>query len=427
MNLYGHAVPAWAPYAAVAVAGLLALGYLAGRRKRKPAKEGQDRASRGDLLAAAIATAVSAEGMWETFAALDVPTWLRVTTFAFIEVNVIQCGRRARRTMQRKLAEIAAGKTWEKASSGIDGLAMWILTCVSAALSVAHEVTVDHPNVAVVLMRLVAPLVAAWGWWRHMALERDTALGRNLRDAVSGIHWTITPERIAVRLRLAEASERTTPQVDARRRIARVAQAVKKLAVLEAAGAKSRRLERANRRLNRLMAEANEHAGLARDRELQSELKAEIGSLLGAAGLAHLNIPAWWDEEPASDRLMLAVQARRLRAKYGVMTPVNGHRATSSTTPPATPVAPPLALVDDTEAEPHTNQESNQSNQPNHAGQDPLPDLASTVRAAKARGMSERKIAKRFEIKRHRVRALLGQPASTSGDQDPAMSGAGGH
>jgi hypothetical protein len=419
MSLYGHAVPSWTLYAALAAVGLLALGYLAGRRpRRKPATDGQDRASRGDLLAAAIATMVSAEGMWETFGGLGMPVPLRAATFAFIELMVFQCARRARESMRKDY------------SPGVDGIAMWVLTCLSAVLSVSHEIGEPDTNTAVVLVRLVAPLVAAWGWERNMRLERRRRL-RARRE--QRINWTITPERVAVRLGLAEASERTTPQVDARRRIARVAQAVKKLAMLEQAGAKPRRLERARERLSRLMQEANEHAGLARDRALQAELKAEIGSLLGAAGLARLSIPAWWDTEPASDRLMLAVQQRRREALYGVTEPaarpVSGHAATSSTTPPAGSAAASLTVARDATNEGRLNQGSDQGDQGDQAGRAPVPDLASTIRAASAAGLSERKIAKRFRITRHQVRAVLGQPASTSGDQpapDPAMNGAGG-
>lgn len=430
MSIYGHPAPAWAPYAALAVAGLLALGYLAGRRRRKPADDGQDRASSGDLLAAAIATAVSADGMWATFGALHMPTWLRAVTFAFIEVNVIQCGRRARDSMRKDR------------SPGVDGIAMWMLTCLSAVLSVSYEIAKPDTNWSVALVRLIAPPVAAWGWERHMRLERLERRRRLHQRHERHIHWTITPERIAVRLGLAEASERTTPQVDARRRIARVAQAVKTLAVLEQSDAKAWRVARAHRRLNRLMAEANEHAGLARDPELQAELTAEIGSLLGAAGLARLDIPAWWDDKPparpvlteedheqlaavpaASDRLMLAVQGYRREVLRG---PVNGHRPTSATTPPTTPAAASLTVVDDAADEARANQEFNQGDQGDHAGQGPPPDLASTIRSARAAGMSERQIARRFEIKRHRVRALLNQPASTSGQPAPTMNSAGG-
>jgi DNA invertase Pin-like site-specific DNA recombinase len=431
MDVYGHTIPVWTPYAALAAAALLTAGYLAGRRARRKSAEGQDRASRGDLVAAAVATAVSAEGMWETFGGLGMPVPLRVGTFAFIEIMTIQCARRAARSMRKDY------------SPGADGIAMWVLTCLSAILSVSHEITEPDTNAAVVLVRLVAPLVAAWGWERNMRLERRRRL-RQRRE--QRINWTITPERIAVRLGLAEASERTTPQVDARRRIARLAQAVNKLAALEAADARERRLTRARKRLNRLMAEANEHAGLARDTDLQAELKAEIASLLGAANLARLSIPAWWDEPAgpvlteeehgllaevpaASDRLMRAVQGYRRHVLHGVTKPPNGHRSTISTTRPTSSVAAPLTVVDAAAHEARFNQDFNQPDQRDHAGQAPLPDLASTIRAAKARGMSERQIAKRFRITRHQVRTLLDQPPSTSGDQggpDPAMNGTGG-
>ncbi|MFV2172387.1 hypothetical protein [Actinomadura sp. LOL_011] len=305
-------LPTWALYALAAIGLavlLLPTAYWAGgRRTRRKvrravlAAQSGDRASktnrtsRGDLLAAAIATAVSAEGMWTTFDALDVQIWLRVVMFAFIEINVVQCARRARRAMQQKLAEIAAGKTWEKASSGVDGIAMWVLTCVSAGLSVAHELTVDNPNLAVVLVRLVAPLVAAWAWERHMALERRAS---GLRKA---INWTVTLERLAIRVGIAEPAERTVTQVDVDRRLHRVAVAAARLNVVDGPGRHlpgARR--RATARFRARMREALEHTDLATSPERQAQLDAETAALTMASSFAAMNRrPFWMPPPPAA-------------------------------------------------------------------------------------------------------------------------------
>lgn len=298
------ALPSWAPYAATGTGSAVlaaAAVWAASRRRRTAAGPEARRTSRGDLTAAAIATAVSAEGMWETFSALDMPIWLRAVTFAFIEINVIQCARRARRTMQQKLAKIAAGETWQKATSGVDGIAMWLLTCLSAVLSVAHELTVPNPNAAVVLVRLVAPLIAAWGWERHMALER------HLRGVASGVNWRITPERILVRLGLADPSARTTADVDAHRRLTALTRAAKKARRLDDTRAAKWRQRRAMARVDRLYEEADEHAHLSGDTDLQQQLLAQVGALYNTRSLVRLTAQPWWadddtdTEPPAGD------------------------------------------------------------------------------------------------------------------------------
>src|ERR1700746_2038033 len=82
--------------------------------------------------------------------------------------------------------------------AGVDGIAMWVLTCLSAILAAT-----DADNLGTVLIRLSAPLVAAWGWERSMALERRRSGG------LGGINWRITPERILIRLGIADPTDRT--------------------------------------------------------------------------------------------------------------------------------------------------------------------------------------------------------------------------
>ncbi|HEY9524857.1 MAG TPA: hypothetical protein VIR33_16590, partial [Thermopolyspora sp.] len=139
------------------------------------------------IVAASIATGVSAQGMWRfsgDVLGFDGP--LRLLLFAFIEVAVITSAVRARRNMR------------ENYSAGIDGIAVWALTSLSAVLS-----SMDARSPAEALFRLAAPLVAAWLWERGMAIERHRITGR------SRIHWRLTPERMLVRLGLAEVSDRT--------------------------------------------------------------------------------------------------------------------------------------------------------------------------------------------------------------------------
>src|SRR5690606_10980257 len=143
--------------------------------------------------AAAIATGVSAQGMWNFFTG-EFPelAWpLRLLLFAFIEIAVVTSAVRARRSMR------------ENYSAGLDGVAVWALAALTAVLASLEAATFPEW-----LFRLSAPLVAAWLWERGMAIERRRITGH------SRIHWRITPERILVRLGLAEAAERTADEVD---------------------------------------------------------------------------------------------------------------------------------------------------------------------------------------------------------------------
>ncbi|QXJ25969.1 hypothetical protein AGRA3207_007540 [Actinomadura graeca] len=235
--------------------------------------------SGGDLAAAAIATAVSAEGMWETFSALAMPVWLRAGTFAFIELMTIQCVRRARQSMHAGFGP------------GGDGVAMWVLTAVSAVLSVSHEVTSAHPNTAVILVRLTAPPVAAWGWERNMRLQRRRRSGRR-------IHWRVTAERIAVGLGLASGAGSAAGQDEAHRHRTRVVRAGLRLRNLQQTGAWGWRARRARTRLEKAVARATERTPLAHDPRMLRQLMAELGAVYHAAGLAELAISAPWSPDP---------------------------------------------------------------------------------------------------------------------------------
>src|SRR5687768_5063981 len=113
------------------------------------------------IVAASIATGVSAQGMWRfsgDVLGLDGP--LRLLLFAFIEVAIITSAVRARRNMR------------ENFSAGIDGIAVWALTCLTAVLS-----SMDARSLPEAVFRLAAPLVAAWLWERGMAIERHRIRG----------------------------------------------------------------------------------------------------------------------------------------------------------------------------------------------------------------------------------------------------------
>ncbi|WP_307827328.1 hypothetical protein [Planomonospora sp. ID82291] len=233
------------------------------------------------IVAASIATGVSAQGMWRfsgDVLGFDGP--LRLLLFAFIEVAVITSAVRARRNMR------------ENFSAGIDGVAVWALTCLTAVLS-----SMDARSVAEAVFRLAAPLVAAWLWERGMAIERHRISGR------SRIHWRLTPERMLVRIGLAEVSDRTASEVDAHRRLTRVALAAKKARALREAGASDRKMRAALAKLDREMDRAVEHTGLAVDEARQEALLSQIGALYNTSALIDLSPPVPWASEPASPAL----------------------------------------------------------------------------------------------------------------------------
>ncbi|GIH90566.1 hypothetical protein ACFFMN_08655 [Planobispora siamensis] len=228
------------------------------------------------IVAASIATGVSAQGMWRFSSdvlGFDGP--LRLLLFAFIEVAVITSAVRARRNMR------------ENFSAGIDGVAVWALTCLTAVLS-----SMDARSPAEAVFRLAAPLVAAWLWERGMAIERHRITGR------SRIHWRLTPERMLVRVGLAEVSDRTASEVDAHRRLTRVALAAKKARALREAGAPDRKMRAALAKLDREMDRAVEHTGLAADPVRQEALLAQIGALYNTSALIDLSPPVPWAPEP---------------------------------------------------------------------------------------------------------------------------------
>ncbi|MFC7570171.1 hypothetical protein ACFQU9_44330 [Actinomadura namibiensis] len=232
------------------------------------------------VLAACLATAVAATGMWKFFGdVLDLPIPLRVALFAFVEVAMVTSALRARRNVRESASH----------SAGADGVAVWVFTVLSAVLSAS-----DADGVRQALIRLAAPLVAAWLWERGLAADRRRATGRTGR-----IHWRLTPERLLVRLGVAEPTGRTASDVDVHRRLARLAKAAKKVRILRAAGAKPRTLARALARLDKAMDAAVEHAHLATDPARQQILLAQISLLYHASDLADLNLDAPWQPAPA--------------------------------------------------------------------------------------------------------------------------------
>ncbi|GAA2738341.1 hypothetical protein [Actinocorallia aurantiaca] len=194
------------------------------------------------LLGAAIATGLSAQGMYVFFRdSVEVPAVLRIVFFAFLEIMVLGSALRAKASMQ------------EKYSAGIDGVAMWTFTILSAILAATHA----H-GIGETLFRLSVPLAAAWAWEREMKLERRRRTGR------SGLNWTLTPERVLTRLGLADPTDRTASEAGAQHRLMQLALAAKKARIARDNGNR-RAYTKALRKLDKAMDRAAELTGLGTD------------------------------------------------------------------------------------------------------------------------------------------------------------------
>jgi hypothetical protein len=273
----GHPLSA-AVYLAAALAVLLLAWQLA--RRAVTGARGVLRGHQAeDLLtiaAAGLAQAVVMNGMWG-FAGhvLHFTGAERGSLFAFLEIAVVACAFRARRNMG------------QFHSAGPEGIAVWVLSAMSGFFA-----AMAATSLPAALFRLAAPLVAAWLWHRAMSLDHRR------RFADRSVHWRLTTERILVKLHLAEPAERTASEVDAHRRLARLARAAKQVRVLRVAGARPSRLRWALRRLESALEAAVEHAALATDPARQDQMLAQLGALNAAESLAALQSRAPWDPEP---------------------------------------------------------------------------------------------------------------------------------
>jgi len=263
----------------VAMLLVMALTARVVRAMRRGRIEGQRVVT---LLGAAIATGLSAQGMYVFFRdSVEVPPVLRVVFFAFLEIMVLGSALRAKASMR------------EKYSAGIDGIAMWAFTVLSAILAATHA----H-GLGETLFRLSVPLAAAWAWEREMKLERRRRTGR------AGLNWTLTPERVLIRLGLADPTDRTASEVGAQHRLMRLALAAKKARVARDSG-KRRAYARALRKLDKAMDRATELTGLGTDpnrpQTPEEILIGRLSVLYNTESLLDLQPPPPW-AVPASGR-----------------------------------------------------------------------------------------------------------------------------
>jgi hypothetical protein len=171
---------------------------------------------------------------------------------------------------------------------GIVGPAVWVMASLSGVLAATDVGWHFGPMLA----RLVAPLVAAFLWELGLSEERIAA-------GDTRIKWRITPERILVRLGLAEGTDRTVTEVDAHRRLSHLARAAMRLRALRSTGAAGWRVRWAQHRLHRAMDAAVEYAGLGSTPASHEALMSQIGALYNATALAELSPAAPWESAPS--------------------------------------------------------------------------------------------------------------------------------
>jgi hypothetical protein len=189
-----------------AAAALLALGFAAWRAVR--ALRGKKAADVLTVVAAAMASSVAATGMWHFFSrTMHLPVWIQATLFAFMEISVLASALRARANVARD------------GEAGADGLAVWVLTSASGLMSASEAASVQEA-----LVRLGAPLVAAWLWERSMVPERRAQKAAK-GTAEAAVRWLFSVKRVAVRLGLATALGADLETEDANRRIDRFVRA----------------------------------------------------------------------------------------------------------------------------------------------------------------------------------------------------------
>lgn len=261
------------------------------------------------VVAAIIATTVQADGMWVFFRdVVPVPAYLRILMFAFLEVALFTSGLRARRNVRETNDHTA----------GVDGIAVWVLAGLSATLA---STAVDSWRGA--LLRLAAPAVAAWLWERGLAGERRRARKKD-RQRDRRINWRISPERILIRLGLADASDRTASDVDAHRRLTRVTIAAHRARTLRTTGAMRWRQRRAQRRLHTTMRAAVEYASLATDADRQAALLAQLGVLYNADALVDMTPSAPWGPSRPVPRLYRVPNPERDEAAAELLAEICG-------------------------------------------------------------------------------------------------------
>ena len=196
---------------ASAAAGLLVVLAVAVTAVRAGKRRGATLADTITVLIALASTVYAGTGTMKYLRiAMDYSLDLRLVLVCVLEGAVIASGLRAR----KNIAELGR--------AGVDGAALWVLTALSGFLSASVA-----SNVREAVGRVAIPAVGAWLWERLLAPQRRA---HQSRRASSPVRWRITPERIFVFLRLADAVDTDVSTVEAGRRVSRYLRATDRAA-----------------------------------------------------------------------------------------------------------------------------------------------------------------------------------------------------
>lgn len=378
---------------AIAVLLLWVALRLAQRWVRRRKVTGDDMLT---VVAAAVAAAFSAQGMWGFFrATLHLPVTLTALGFTLFELVQLVCALRARRSMR------------EHGHTGAEGTVLWLSAGAAGFFSATHA-----QSWAEALFRLLVPSIAAWLWHRLMKLEHRRTTGR-----LAGINWRLTPERVLIKLGLADPTDRTAAEVSAERTVMTLAISARKARTAP----DNWRGKRARKRLDAALQRAVEYGRLGTDPASELLLVNTLGVLNGADSLKALQPPPPWTTTAATAGLENAYRDLIGAGMVEVNDRTRAVLGLSATTAPELQPgwlpSRPLMIGKATQGalpDGAVNQAGNHATSDTTAGQDPEVELTATIRAtiiaAAANNVSERDIAQQVGISRDRVRAVLGRP-----------------
>lgn len=247
----------------------------------------RDRVEVGMGVVIGAANIVSATGMY---------SFMRDVFQLNVIFSVIGCG--VLDVLMTFFAVLARRKATESPTEG-DGrpgtalALMWFFTTAIAVLGAS-----DASGAWAVVGRLIWPFLAASGWSYLLVLHRRQ------RGHAPTINWRLTPERIAIALRIADpVADRTASQAEKERRLSDLARAVR---ARDRAGEGAKRWlrrhpsKKAAKNVDKTMEQALTYASLATDPTAQKLLRAQLGILGAADTLTSRGVPSPWDDQPAT-------------------------------------------------------------------------------------------------------------------------------
>jgi hypothetical protein len=181
---------------------------------------------RTGTLAVVLATAFSAEGMWEVArGALHLETYIALVLFSMFEVVMLNQGLLAKHKLAKNLP----------AGAQRHMRFVWLIAFVTGGIA-----STNSDNLTEFLLRLAAPSVAAGIWWTTLTAD-------GIAKVKSAVTFRWSPRRLALWLGIIEPGENDVKDVDRTRRLDKLVDLVH----LRQAGRLSKRQARRLSRLER--------------------------------------------------------------------------------------------------------------------------------------------------------------------------------